>query len=340
GRRCGQPPAARLRDRRRDAALDAAHAVPRARGVRRVRAAARAAGAGRGNAPRAPWLRTGGPGNRFDGGIVMRFSATAVLALAASSLWIDAPDAAQTADGIPVVDLREARRRAVSVSPDAIAARSQVEAAEWGHRASWLNLLTPSIQAATSYTHFSDPFFNFGTGDISPNATSATLEASYTVLGTRKLSALRSADAGVESAEASEVATRFRTMLATDIAYYGVLADHELARVEAERLARAQEQLARARVRVQAGDAIATDSLQLLLEVNRARLAVLQRDSALAVSRLRLGRQIGLSGPVDAAPIDTAAPPPLPITEQQAVAEALMRGPEFEVARAEERRAD
>lgn len=272
----------------------------------------------------------------------MRFPATAALALgAAASGFVNvSAAAAQVADGVPVVELAEARRRALAVSPDAVAARSQVEAAEWGHRASWLNLFTPNLAAATSYTHFSDPFFNFGTGDISPTATSATLEASYTIPGTRKLSALRSADAGVESAEASEIAARFRTMLDTDAAYYGVLADHELARVEAERLARAQEQFGLARVRVQAGEAIATDSLQLLLEVNRARLGVLRRDSALAVSRLRLGRQIGLTGPVDAAAIDTSAPPPLPFTETEAVGEALMRGPDFEVARAEERRAE
>jgi multidrug efflux system outer membrane protein len=57
------------------------------------------------------------------------------------------------------------------------------------------------------------------------------------------------------------------------------------------------------------------------------------------VSRLRLGRHIGLSGPAEAAPIDTATPPPLPLNEQDAVAELLARGPELEAVRAAERRA-
>jgi outer membrane protein TolC len=240
----------------------------------------------------------------------------------------------------PIVTLTEARRRAASVSPNAVAARSQVATASWERRAAWSDVLTPRVTAGGSYTHFSEPFFNFGTGTISPNATSATLEAQYTILGAGKLGQLKSARASLESAEASETATRFRTALATDAAYFSVLADRELSRVAADRLRRAEEQFGIARVRVLAGEAIAPDSLQLLLEVNRARLALLSRDSALVTSRLRLGRQIGLSGPAEAEPIDTALPPPLPLTLEQAVAEMRTRGPDVEAARAAERRAD
>ena len=151
---------------------------------------------------------------------------------------------------------------------------------------------------------------------------------------------MKSARASLESAEASETAARFRTAMATDAAYYAVLADRELSRVASDRLRRAEEQLGVARVRVLAGEAIAPDSLQLLLEVNRAKLDVLSRDSALVTSRLRLGRQVGLSGPADAAPIDSAVPPQLPLTLEDAIAEMRLRGPDVEAARAAERRAD
>jgi outer membrane protein TolC len=57
-------------------------------------------------------------------------------------------------------------------------------------------------------------------------------------------------------------------------------------------------------------------------------------------SRLRLGRRIGLSGPADAAPIDTLIPPPLPLTEEQLIAEVRARGPDVEAARANERGAN
>jgi outer membrane protein len=200
------------------------------------------------------------------------------------------------------------------------------------------DLLTPNLTAGTNFTTYSDKFFNFAIFQERFQHTNASLVASYTVLGAGKLAEVRRSRAAVASAEASEAAARFRTALATDAAYYSVLAEGELSRVAAERLRRASEQLSVARVRVQAGETISTDSLQLLLEVNRARLDVLRRDSALAVSRLRLGRRIGLSGPTDAAPLDTAAPPPLPVTLDEAVAELRARGPELEAARAAERR--
>jgi multidrug efflux system outer membrane protein len=240
---------------------------------------------------------------------------------------------------VPVVTLAEARRRAALLDPTAVSAREDVETAAWERRAALSDLFTPNITAGTSYTRFSDPFFNFGTGNISPSATSATLQASYTLIGFSKITELKRSRAAFESAVAYETAAEFRTALATDAAYFAVLADRELARVAADRLRRAEEQFGVARVRVSAGDAIATDSLQLLLEMNRARLAILRSDSAVTVSRLRLGRHIGLSGPAEAAPIDTATPPPLPLNEQDAVAELLARGPELEAVRAAERRA-
>jgi outer membrane protein len=247
---------------------------------------------------------------------------------------------AQTPAAAPVVTLDEARRRAVTVDPAAVATRSEVGAAAWERRAARLDLVTPVLTAGGSYTHFSQPFFNFGTGGISPNATAATLEARYTFLGAGKLAELRRAGASLASAEANETAVEFRTTLVTDGAYFAVLADGELSRVATERLRRAMEQFEVARVRVLAGEAIATDSLQLLLELNRARLELLQRDSALTVSRLALGRRIGVPGPVDAAPIESATPAPLPVSLDAAVAEMYARGPAVTAARAAERAAD
>ena len=265
----------------------------------------------------------------------------AALLPAGGGLAYPAPAQAQaSSDAAPVVTLAEARRRAISMDAGAVAARGAVETAAWESRAAMANLITPTLSAGANYTHYSDPFINFGTGDVSPNATSATLDARYTLLGGGKLGELRRARASLASAEASETASRFATALAVDAAYYGVLADHELTRVTAERLRRAEEQFGIARARVLAGEAIASDSLQLLLEVNRARLEVLRRDSALVTSRLRLGRWIGLSGPAEAAPVELAAAPALPMSREEAVAELRARGPVIEAARAAERSAD
>ena len=158
-------------------------------------------------------------------------------------------------------------------------------------------------------------------------------------LGFGKFGTLKTARASLASAEALETATRFRTTLETDAAYFAVLADKELSRVAADRLRRAEEQLAIARVRVIAGESVSSDSLRLLLEASRARLAILSMDSSLIASRLRLGRRIGLSGPAEAAPVDSVLPLQLPMTEEQAVAEMRARGPDVEAARAQEKSA-
>jgi len=240
---------------------------------------------------------------------------------------------------VPVVTLGEARERALAVNPSGVAARGEVDVAVWSRRSAVTDLVTPNMSAVTSYAGYSDPSFNPGTGGFGSSAASATLQASYTLLGGGKFAALKRSRADLDRAEAVETATAFRVALATDAAYYAVLADRELKRVADARLERAEEQLSIARSRVESGYAISSDSLQLLLEVNKARLDVVRRDSAFTVSRLRLGSLIGLDGAADAAPIDSAVPPALPFTQEQAIAELRARGPELVMARAAERQA-
>lgn len=258
--------------------------------------------------------------------------------LVGAALLSGAPDSVRAQAALPVVNLTEARRRSAQVDPAAVGARVAVATSGWERRSAAARLLTPDVTATTTMTRYNDPFFSF-TGVPSATAATASFEARYTLLGDGKLPGLRRARAAVESAEAGETAALFRVALATDQAYFAVLAEGELSRVAAERLRRAIEQLGVARVRVSAGETIATDSLQLLLEVNRARLDVMRRDSALAVTRLRLGWLIGLDGPADAAPLDSAAAPALPISLENAIRELRETGPEQTAARAEERRA-
>ena len=168
----------------------------------------------------------------FPGGEVNRNTTTAAVMAAVLSFGVvtlPADAIGQVlSDGAPVVSLAEARRRAASVDPNAVAARGRLETAAWRRRAALADVVAPNLNGAIGYTHFSEPFFNFGTGTISPNATSATVQASYTLLGAGKFGELRSSRAFVESAEANETAVRFRTALDVDAAYFAVLADREL----------------------------------------------------------------------------------------------------------------
>jgi outer membrane protein TolC len=199
----------------------------------------------------------------------------------------------------------------------------------------------PAVTASADFARYSIPTFNIGTGELQRDAAAAQITAQYDVFtGGRKFAALRAARAQHDVADADAQETRYLLALATEGDYYAVVADEELARVAAERVTRAEEQLSVARARVLSGAAVQTDSLQLLLEVTRARLARLQQGAALRASRSQLGRRVGIAGPVRAAPLDTTAMPPLPFSLEDAVRRALVDGPTYRTARAQERVAD
>jgi len=73
--------------------------------------------------------------------------------------------------------------------------------------------------------------------------------------------------------------------------------------------------------------------------LTQARVGQLLQESALRIARLELGRRVGAVGPVDAAPLDTAPAPDLPITLGDAISHAATEGPQYRVARANERAA-
>jgi outer membrane protein, multidrug efflux system len=243
-------------------------------------------------------------------------------------------------DSLRVVTLRDALRAAARLDPAYVGAVGALDNAEWGRRAAWSTLVLPAISLAGDYTWSSTPFFNIGTGQLASRSVSARVDARFDVFtGGQKVALLRRAQAEVEAANAGTLEARFAVALATEGDYYAVLADEELARVAAERVRRAGEQYGVARARVLSGAAVQTDSLQLLLEVKRARVALLRQNAVLRVSRLQLGRRVGLSRPARAAPLDTAPARELPFTLEEAVQRALARGPAYRVARAEERAA-
>ena len=247
---------------------------------------------------------------------------------------------AVAADSGPVVTLRDALRAATRLDPGYVAAAGALDNAEWGRRAAWSALVLPAVSLGAAYNWYSTSGFNPVTFQPTDRLATASIDARFDVFtGGQKVAALRRAQADIEAAEAGTLEARFALALATEADYYAVLADEELARVAAERVRRAEEQFLVARARVRSGAAVQTDSLQQLLEVKRSRVAQLQQDAATRAARFQLGRRVGLAGPARAAPLDTAAPPALPFTLEEAVRRALAQGPAYRVARANERAA-
>ena len=242
-------------------------------------------------------------------------------------------------DSLPRVTLDQAIARATRLDPNYVRALGQVDNAEWGRRAAIATFVIPSITVSLNATKYSTDQFNIGTSQPQDVSVIADVTARYELFSGRKFADLgRTADQ-LDQAQATELQQRFQTALETEADYYGVLLNQELGRVARERVRRGEEGLTIARARVTSGAAVQSDSLQFVLELTQARLDQLQRDAALTVARLQLGRRVGEAGPMDAAPIDTAPAPDLPIGLAEAVQAALTQGPQYRAARASERAA-
>lgn len=258
-----------------------------------------------------------------------------------------APGAGNVADGppapdtIPQVTLSQALEAAAQVDPDYVAALRRVGDAAWVRRGAWSAFLLPSVNFQWSLSKFDPESFNIGTNEVTDRLSQFSIAASYDVFrGGAKFHDMSRASAAVDGAGAGELAARYQTALATEAAYYDVIAQRQLLGVVEGRVRRAREQLEVARARVLSGAAVQTDSLQLLLELTRAEVDELRQNSALTVARLELGRRVGRSGAVDAAPLDPAPLPPLPLTREQIVEEALDSSPSLLVARSQQRLTD
>ena len=248
---------------------------------------------------------------------------------------VPAPD-----DSLPSVTLAEALRRATGLDPNYVAAIGQVDNAVWARRSAFSVFILPSVTLNANIAWLNPQSVNFITFQQVPRQVTAQLTASYDLFtGGQKLAELSRSGAALEGAHAGELAARFEAALLTESDYYAVLAGGELARVARERVQRAEQQLAVARARVSSGAAVQTDSLQLRLELSQARVGLLVRETALRIARLELGRRVGAAGPVDAAPLDTAPAPELPLTLADAITQAASQGPQYRVAQANERAA-
>ncbi len=235
---------------------------------------------------------------------------------------------------LPALTLAEALQRGTGLNPDYVDALGRVGEAEWGRRNAILAFVVPSVDLSMAWDQYSKPVFNFATGQLQQNAAQGTLSFRYEVLSVRKFTELGRSRADQEATEANEVKQRYRAALLIESTFYEVLADTRLLQVADDRARRAEEQLAVARARVLSGATVQTDSLQLLLEFTKAQVEQLRTRTLLDVVRLELGRRTGSDGPVDAVPLETPVPEQLPLTLDQAVAEALATGPDWMIARA------
>jgi outer membrane protein TolC len=239
------------------------------------------------------------------------------------------------ADTLPQVTLAEALEAATQYDPNYVQAAGTVAEATWVRRAAMLVFVLPSITVSADFTSYSTPSFNFGTNSLSNTIVTARADARYELFtGGRKVADYQRATADLQGAVANQAGAGFLAAAQTEATFYDVLARKGLVEVAQRRLERAESQLDISRARVLSGAAVQTDSLQVLLELTRARVDLLREAAGLDVARAELGRRAGYSVAVDAVGADTSAALPLPITLEQAVQIALDQGPQIRVAEA------
>ncbi len=146
--------------------------------------------------------------------------------------------------------------------------------------------------------------------------------------GGRNRAELDRAAAEVQAADAGLEGQRFQLILLTKQLFFGALEQADLLEVAEARVARAEESLELVRLRVSAGAATASDSLRARLELANARQSALQTEARLRGARMSLGRQIGISGPVEARSPGDLDPSPLSLLDEEIYELAELTSPE------------
>jgi outer membrane protein len=135
------------------------------------------------------------------------------------------------------------------------------------------------------------------------------------------------------AANAMQVGQQFVVVSNTKIAFFNLLRAEDLAAVARSQRGRAQEDVRQAQRRLDVGTEIRADILQLELNLNQARQTLLQATIARRSAAYELGRQAGLTGPVEAQRPPDLDPTPLALPDTAVVSLAMRAAPSLVAAR-------
>lgn len=236
-----------------------------------------------------------------------------------------------------VMTLEQALDRALERSPAMAQARQQVANAGWSKRTT-LGAFLPTISTSSSMSIRSANQLDPNTGELvsgSADSYGAGINASYDVFsGLSRWRERQSASAQMDAAEAGLVDQEYNVVLQTRTAFFTALRQDELVAVAQARVDQASQSLDLTRTRANLRVATVSDTLRARLELVNARQALLQAEATLRTSRVNLGRQVGIDGPVIPAAPETLDPAPLSLTDEEILAEAVSRSPSVLAAEA------
>jgi outer membrane protein TolC len=152
--------------------------------------------------------------------------------------------------------------------------------------------------------------------------------------GLARFRELDAAGADVEAAEARLIEGHYDVVLATRQVFFLTLEQDELVEVARQRVALAEESLGLTRTRAALREATTSDTLRARLEYVNARQALLQAESAQRTAQVRLGRQVGVAGPVLAERPEGLEPRALALEDAEVLDLAVASSPSVVAAEA------
>ena len=240
--------------------------------------------------------------------------------LAAALIMVAVGAQAQELSPVTPVDsvtMEEAVARAVAVNTQMVQARTSLGTARYSTKQAYASML-PSLSLSSGTSRSSAQRYDPSLGTtLSSQSTSYSAGISSGMdlfAGGRNLAGVRSARASENAAEATVVTRRFSVALSAKQTYFAVLRSRELIELNRRRIEQAEQNLAAAERRLQAGQATRSDVLRSRLELSNARQALLEAQTQERTTMFALGQTIGVRGPVSALPPESLEPVPLSVS--------------------------
>jgi TolC family type I secretion outer membrane protein len=243
-------------------------------------------------------------------------------------------------EGFRALTLEEAIAMAQRRNPALDQARTNIESAEHNRLSAWGGFL-PNLNLSYGYSNSSSGRLDPTGQGIVSTSYSAQLGASYSLLdGMRRFSDLKAARLGVVEQNARYRQSEFETTRLVKQAYFNAVAARDLVAVEQGRVQRQEDQLNFVEQQLELGRATRSDLLRSQVDLNNARLALLNAENGARTTTFRLTEVVGSEqrvGPVEEATLEAI---PLSYGREQLMEMAGLSAPSLATARAALRAAE
>jgi outer membrane protein TolC len=242
--------------------------------------------------------------------------------------------AAGAQEAVRQVTLEEALGLAERNNPSLEQSASNVDIAGYQELTAWGSFL-PNLSLSYQYSDASSGRLDPTGQAITTTSYSAQLRGSVDLFrGFRRFTDLKGAKLGVEASEARYLEAEFTTAEGVKISYYNAVANRELVSVERDRVRRQEDQLAFVEQQLELGRATRSDVLRSQVDLNNARVALLNAENSARNSRYALAEAVGVTEPLEPVEAEGLEAAPLPYDGTEILSMALAGAPSLVSARA------